>query len=746
MVFADERPALEAEFEAWYAAYPWPGAVALERQLHEESAAHPEWTPLARKAWGYRRLASACPVKVFRHSPFYFELATGAERRDLGTGGVGSWLKREPDNAQLCRASIAWWAVPGALGLCVGWPMYDDNHHTLGYERVLTQGLRGLIATCRTRLASPVSPAAADFLQAAMAGNEALLQIAARLAAQAQELAAAETDADVRQRLQRLAATAARVPAEPAATFYEALAAVAFMFRVLQFLEGNGLSALGHLDRLLMPYLAADLAAGRLNLAQARDLIAHFLALVDTRFGMRQAGPHHVGSNTALTLGGCDRAGIPVANPLTELFLDVHRELRLVDPKMNLRLSPDHPPGVFAAAARFLAHGGNSLAVFNDPVVIAANVRAGKALPDSRLYVSGGCQENVLENCELNSRATMYLNLGNVFLMGFFPDRFAAFCDREAIIPQPYRTPRFDDLYAAFLANLDAVLAAHIRERNRTEQEAWRYNPCPAHSSTMDDCLERGQDMFAGGIRYAVGSISLVGAGSLVDALFALRQAVCRDRLCTLDQLRAALANDFREAEPLRLRLANRVAKFGQEDPEVQVFAARVFADLARVSTGRPNGRGGQYEASLFSFRAFAGFAPQTGALPDGRRAGEPLSPGMGPSLLALGRQASVGSVLNALGPLDLTQYPVVAVLDLKVPQVPVALAPAVLGPVIGRFLAQGGSVLQINCVDQQTLIEARQTPALHPDLVVRISGYSAYFTGLAPDIQDELIARTVAV
>jgi pyruvate-formate lyase len=140
----------------------------------------------------------------------------------------------------------------------------------------------------------------------------------------------------------------------------------------------------------------------------------------------------------------------------------------------------------------------------------------------------------------------------------------------------------------------------------------------------------------------------------------------------------------------------------------------------------------------------FTAFGGVTGATPDGRRAGEYLSAGMSPSLLALDHGASIGQVLSALEPLDLTLYPVVAVLDVKLPAVRGGVPAQAIVPVIRRFIQAGGSVLQVNCVDQGMLKDARVHPERHPDLVVRVSGYSSVFVQLADPIQDELIARTV--
>ena len=457
---------------------------------------------------------------------------------------------------------------------------------------------------------------------------------------------------------------------------------------------------------------------------------------------MRQVRDH-VGTNTTVVIGGCDAQGNLVFNDLTRLIVECYADLRLVDPKLNARISSRHPREYFELLAGLTAKGSKALAVFNDDVIIRANVKSGKAPEDCRLYVGGGCQENLLENCEVNSRATIYLNLAQVLLMGFFPEKWSFFTKREGIDLDVYEgRGTFEEIYAAFLGNLKAVVDAHVAQRNRTEGEGWRFNPCPLHSSTLGDCLQKGLDMMEGGARYNPGSVALAGIGTLIDSLYAIRELVYERKQLSLSRLRELLASDFEGQEALRQRLIHRIPKFGQEGGSIRAFSARIFADLARVSSGKANTRGGRYEASLFAFRSFTDMGRCTGATPDGRKAGEHLSPGMSPSTLALGQRCSIGQVLGALEPLDLSLYPVVAVLDVKLPAAPSGYGPETLVPVIRRFLDSGGSVLQMNCVDPAMLVEAKAHPERHPDLVVRVSGYSAYFSTLPEAVQDEIIHR----
>ena len=743
MSFADEKALFEQEMDNYYGALNT-DVSQMEDNLHAESSRHPEWLPYQRKAFGYRWIAERCPIHIFRHCPFYFEIDTGRHRTDLGTGGLGGWLKREAFGAELAASSRKWLRPFRESGLSSSWEVLDDNHHTLGYDSVFRYGLKGLMRRAEERLLTASTGKERGFLRSVISGNQSLIDVSLRFAREAERMLANESNPEIARRLERISVVAMRVPADPPATFYEALNTIIFLFHVVQAIEGNGISVFGRPDRILLPYYRRDIENGDITREEAKDLIGVFLAVSDARFGMETAHSRHVGTNSTVTIGGCDSNGALVFNEITEMVLEAHRELHLVDPKINARISSGHPPKYFQVLAEFINSGGNSLALFNDDVVIAANTAMGKDERDCRLYVGGGCQENVLENTEVNSRATMYLNLMHVFLLGFFPAKWEFLAEVSDWPPRTYDTcDTFEEFYEAFLRNLESVVVAHIDERNRTEREGWRYNPCPLHSSTLDDCIEKGLDMMEGGARYSYGSVSLTGVGTLIDSLFAVREAVYDRALVSLSKMKRMLAQDFSGEEAFRLLLVNRIPKYGHDDESIRSFSSRVFADLARITSGMPNSRGGRYEASLFSFRSFVGFGEKTGATPDGRKASEYLSPGMSPSLQSLGPKCNLSQLLSALEPLDLSLYPVVAVLDAKLPAKRGGHDSKSVISVIKRFLTAGGSVLQINCIDPEILAEAREHPELHRDLVVRVSGYSSYFHLLTEQIQDEIIART---
>ncbi|HOM57257.1 MAG TPA: pyruvate formate lyase family protein, partial [Candidatus Latescibacteria bacterium] len=268
MGFREERTAFEREFEAYYSTLP-NDVTDIRRRLDLESAANPEWTPYRLKTLLYETIARECPVKVFRHFPFFYEIGVGKQRTDLGAGGIGAWLKEQPFGRELAAVGSAFWRPYSECGLSHGWAVLDDNHHSLGYDNVFSAGLSGLVAEAKARLAHRCSAEEQAFLEAMIAGLSAQMHLATRFADEARRMLSVERDSAVKVRLAQIAAAANRVPAHPPTTFFEALATILFMRETTQALEGNGISVYGHLDRILIPFYENDIAESRLTRDEA---------------------------------------------------------------------------------------------------------------------------------------------------------------------------------------------------------------------------------------------------------------------------------------------------------------------------------------------------------------------------------------------------------------------------------------------------------------------------------------------
>jgi formate C-acetyltransferase len=236
--------------------------------------------------------------------------------------------------------------------------------------------------------------------------------------------------------------------------------------------------------------------------------------------------------------------------------------------------------------------------------------------------------------------------------------------------------------------------------------------------------------------------VQCVGLGTLTDSLAALSDAVFERRSVGMEELGAALGADFAEREPLRLMLRNRSPKWGNDDDAADRVMARAFETLFEAVDGRPNGRGGRYGIVMLPTTCHVYFGSMTGATPDGRHAGAPLSEGISPSqgvdrlgptavLLSAARmdhRRTAGTLLN------LKLSPAVLSGDEGIPK---------LRHLIRTYFGLGGHHVQFNVVSGETLREAQARPEEHRGLIVRVAGYSDCFCDLSRSLQDEIIART---
>ena len=269
-----------------------------------------------------------------------------------------------------------------------------------------------------------------------------------------------------------------------------------------------------------------------------------------------------------------------------------------------------------------------------------------------------------------------------------------------------------------------------------------REMPAPFLSVVTSDCIERGLDYNAGGARYNTSFIQGVGIGTLTDSLAALRTLVYERHTVTMDALLAALEAGFAGQDALRQALRNRSPKWGNDDDAADSLMTRAFDAFVGMIDGRPNGRGGRYGVDMLPTTCHVYFGSMTGATPDGRLAGMPLSEGISPSqgMDRLGPTA----VIRSAAKMDHART-AGTLLNMK-------LSPGLVegdegidrfASLIRTYFRLGGHHVQFNVVSAATLREAQAHPDEHRDLIVRVAGYSDYFCDLSASLQDEIIART---
>lgn len=723
-----EKQDFFCQLDGFYSS-PHSGGTELLDELHE--LVDKTHDPYLKRAISYGFLAEHLEIEVFSKCPFALHYNNRLSRQDVEASGISYWYSNSAAGQEVLSEFNKSISGNYENGLAIYYLPVDNGHLTIDYESVLKKGITGIkqeVLRCK----QAASEEAQSLYHAMESGLDAYVLLAERFSKRASDAARSLTGQD-KGRMLELSLALKTVPLKPAESFYQALVAVIFLYFAVPALDGGNVSVLGQLDRLVGEYLEADLKSGSITLEDAFDLIWRLIYIPDSRWGK-----DHKGTNCTVTLGGCDKNGRAVFNTATRLIFKAYLELKCIDPKLNVRISRSSPEELITLTSKAISAGNNNVCVFNDEVIICANQKAGKALEDARLYVAGGCQENILAECEQNSRATVYMSCLPALFRVWGDTTWDGFTKRFCTLkPQQHvASDGFEQIYQKTLHNLKMHITAQVNMKNASEARGLYWCVSPAHSALIKDCIKNGKDMFLGGARYSSGSVSLAGIATLTDSLLAIKWVVFDQGLMPFEEFIKIVKNNFANNEELRKRIIAEAPKFAR-DEAANRFAARLFRDVARLHEGLKNTRGGKYEPSLFSFRSFTALGDRLAATPDGRLAGQYLSASASPTLLS-GTVAT--DIINAVKHLDLTDYPVVAVTDLKLPRV----SDVIVRSLIVNFIKNGGSVLQCNTVDQQALLDARVHPERHSDLVVRISGYSARFVALSPQEQDEVIQRNI--
>jgi formate C-acetyltransferase len=705
------------------------GPDELEREVQDYLRDHAAEPEVLRKANVFRIVATRGQIGIDPCDWFVDKLNHGNLVRKLRD----EWYRQA--KAGPIAAEAGWFERVHQLGVMRG--LLDMGHISPGWENMFAAGLSGLIAraqAARRRLGADATDEQLAFYEAVEIACGAAIALAGRFAELAARMAGER--AELAGRLRAVADTCARVPAHAPRGFYEALQFAWFMHELIE-MEGEAVRSMGHFDRVLYPYYRADIDAGRLTREQARELIQ----FVWFKHHARTQGVHN-GKN--FVFGGQLADGTDAANELTYVALEAYEAMSTPDPKLSVRFFPGSPDRLYRRVADLIRKGHNSFVLMNDVPAVAGLVKRGKTLEDARLYLPIGCYEPAVDGKEAACTMNLVFNLakGVELAMHDGVDPLSG----EQVGPRtgdPRAFTDFEQLFAAYTAQMDFILTRSA-EYVRAHERQWPHiNPSPLIAGTIDDCLARGKDIGQGGAHYnAVGCVG-VALANAADSLLAVKQAVFDENRFTMAELLDALDGDFEGAEPMRLYLLNRVAKWGNNDPAADAMARRVADHYCGKVHTFTNARGGPMQAALFTLTFQWSMGRATAALPDGRKARTTLAPGVGS---APGRDRSgVTALINSVSKLDFVETPNGSVLD-------VTLHPtAVRGDdgldamvaLIKTFFAQGGYAIQFNVYDAATLRDAQRHPEQHASLQIRVTGWSVFFTTLPKSEQDQFIART---
>ena len=635
------------------------------------------------------------------------------------------------------------------------WKTQATTHTVIDLPRALDRGLLSIQAEARERAAAAETDDDRAFYRALDLSLAGVLRYAENLAAEARRQLAEPGLSDERRRtLSRMAEACEKVPARSPETLFEALQALWILF-VAQHNENMGAGlVLGRLDTWLQPYFEQDLATARDDEAR-QALVAESLELCCAL--MLKATDHlpmvpDVGNrlfggsseNQVITLGGVERDGEDAVCDLTWIWLKATEMLRLKDPNVNARYAPGKNSEAYLrriSEVNALTHATPSL--HSDDAMIPALVSQGFSIEDARDWTATGCVEPTSCGRHFGHTNCMMLNLVAPLEMALNDGRHPTLSMQ--IGPHTGEVESFES-YAAFWRayreQLGWLIDRSVEANNALGRAHQVLKPSPLFSALFDGPMESARDVIEGGAIYNTSGTAMIGLTDVVDSLAAIKVLVFDKQQLTFPELVRGLQADFDGHETLALALRRKVPKFGQGDPLTRQIADEVQAFVLERFAAQPHYRGGKYLPGYWSMSNHVAFGLLSGALPSGRRRGKPFTPGLTPAATA---GAVLTDQLRSVANLSAERMPNNIAFNVKVvPGADDSHEDVVsrMTAYAGAYFELGGMQLQFNVTSSETLRDAMNHPDEYRDLLVRISGYNAYFVELNEDIQNELVER----
>jgi pyruvate formate-lyase/glycerol dehydratase family glycyl radical enzyme len=638
-----------------------------------------------------------------------------------------------------------------------------DAHIAVNLEKILNTGLTGYLnelelAEISLKSTDKNFAQKQDFYKALKTGIEAFQAFISRYEKLAAELSGREHDSIRKSELLRISENCRNISQKPPAGFYEALQLTWFVQLVLQ-IESNGHSvSLGRMDQYLWKYYKNDLAKGRISEDFALELLENmWLKLLSvnkirswshTRFSA--GGPLYQN----VTIGGQTVDGKDAVNDLSFLILDSVGRMKLTQPNLSVRFHKNIDPEFLNQCVNVIGKGFGMPAFNNDEIIVPSLIAIGVRKEDAYNFSAIGCIEVAVPG-KWGYRCTgmSFLNFMRVLLAamnnGLDTMTGKTFCHGTGNF-MDFST--FNDLMEAWKHQIRFYTKASVEIDTAADLALEELVPDILCSAFVDDCIARGKTIKEGGSVYDFISGLQVGIANLGNSLAALKKLVFEEGIISKDVLLQNLKNNFegQEGERVRQILLNYAPKYGNDDDYVDNLLIEAYnyyiEELAKYHTTR-FGRGPigcKYYAGTSSISSNVPSGSVVPATPDGRKAFTPVAEGCSPT-----------SGTDTLGPTavfkSVSKLPTNKILGgvlLNQKLSPSALTnesqKQKLISIISTFFATlKGWHVQYNIVSRETLLAAKKNPENYRDLVVRVAGYSAFFTTLSPDTQDDIIART---
>lgn len=661
------------------------------------------------------------------------------------------WV-RENKDYPLCQK------LDERFAACFLWKTVALSHTIIDYPKVLKSGTKGIMAEIDAELkTTPASEKQKrDTLSAMKISLEGVNAYAKNLAVEAQRLAGEEKGASRKQELLRLADICGRVPENPCATLDEAVNAMWILWIGVHMENTNAGFSLGRLDQWLQPYFSADMEKIK-DTQEKRDYIKRAVELIGC-FYMRctdhlplipDIGNHLFGgssSDQAITLGGVTPEGEDAVNDMTYIFLKVTEMLSLRDPNVNARYNKSKNSATYLK--RLCEVNLNTTAtpsIHNDEAVMESLAEFNYPVEHLRDWSATGCVEPTLSGRHIGHTNCMMFNAVAALEMALNNGRHPLM--RWDLGPKTgdIKTgafPDYESFFNAFATQL-RFLADQTCEYNNLLGEAHQaIRPTPFISAMIEGSLKSGRDVTKGGALYNSSGIAFIGLADITDSLMVIKKLVFEEKKITLGELCDAINSNFTKNPPLLALIKNKISLFGSGNEEALETANRVTKLAHDIFGEHENYRGGRYTAGFWSMSNHVAFGTLTGALPSGRLAGKAFTPGLTPE-----PHASKSILDNIRDVAKLKPQNMNNNIAFNVKVVPAANEShnKIVDNIysyVKTYSDLGGMQMQLNVVSSKTLRDAMEHPENYQNLLVRISGYNAYFVTLNREMQIELIER----
>lgn len=627
------------------------------------------------------------------------------------------------------------------------------GHWLVNLENVLVTGFCGLEEKAKEKLekcdfTSSTGVDEIPFYQALIITCQAVKRFSERYAELAEKLAES-AEGKRKEELKNIAKICKKVPYHAPETFYEALQTVYFIQLIIHIeSDGTGIS-LGRLDYLLYPFYKKDILGGKITKEEAEELLDQLwlkiasIIQVWNEEDSKSFGGHPI--SQAITLGGMDAEGNDATNELSYMMLETTARVHMAQPSVCCRINRNTPDDFLMLCSEVIREGLGMPAMYNDEIAIPSLVNRGIPVRIAREYYAViGCVEMGIQG-KLNAFANSgYFNLAKALELylheGKDPETGKVLVETKNKIVNIKDYEAFED---GFFDCVNTLLAHQVRVSNVVDTMHSRIAPLPFMSVITDDCIERGKEVQSGGAHFNYDGIQGVGLADVTDSLLVIKKKVFEEKQWSLQELIEILDCDFEGRDLERYTMTKGISRYGNNDKETNTMARKITTKFCHMVESYPNTRGGFFIPGMYSNSANVPLGAVVGALPNGRKKGTPIAEACSPSHGV----EKEGPTQAALSVASLDHMIMTNGSQYNQKFHPSALKGnygiRALSDLIRTYFEAGGYHIQFNVVSGETLKAAQIEPEKYKDLVVRVAGYTAFFTDLNRDIQNDIISRT---